>query len=157
MQDQKTGDKDFIDMMHDFVATYTNHNPSTEDFKAIVEKHMKPALDMDGNGRMDWFFREWVYGTELPSYRLDYSLTPAEGGKILLTATVTQADVGAAFRMRVPVYAEFDGRMQRLGWVPVVGASTTKEFKLKLPKKPKKVVLCANYDVLASSVTSHGN
>jgi hypothetical protein len=28
---------------------------------------------------------------------------------------------------------------------------------LKLPKKPKKVVLGANYEVLASSVTSHGN
>jgi aminopeptidase N len=157
MQDQKTGDKDFIDMMHDFVATYTNHNASTEDFKAIVEKHMKPGLDLDGNGRMDWFFREWVYGTDLPSYRLDYSLAPEEGGKVMLTATVTQSDVSAGFRMRIPVYAEFDGHMQRLGWVPVEGSSTTKEFKVKLPKKPKKVVLCANYDVLASSVTNHGN
>jgi hypothetical protein len=157
MQDQKTGDKDFIDMMHDFVTTYTNRNASTEDFKAIVEKHMKPGLDLDGNGKTDWFFHEWVYGTELPSYRLDYSLAPAENGKVMLTATVTQSDVSAAFRMRVPLYAEFDGRMTRLGWVPVEGSSTTKEFKVKLPKKPKRVVLCANYDVLASSITNHGN
>ena len=157
MQDQKTGDKDFIDMMHDFVATYTNQNASTEDFKAIAEKHMKPALDLDGNGRLDWFFGEWVYGKELPSYRLDYSLTPAESGKFMLKATVTQADVSAGFRMRVPVYAEFDGHMMRLGWVPVQGSSTTPEFQVKLPKKPKKVVLCANYDVLASSITNRGN
>jgi len=143
--------------MHDFVATYTNQNASTEDFKAIAEKHMKPALDLDGNGKLDWFFGEWVYGTELPSYRLDYSLAPADGGKVMLTATVTQSDVGANFRMRVPLYAEFDGRMTRLGWVPVEGSSTTKEFKVKLPKKPKKVVLCANYDVLATSITNHGN
>ena len=135
----------------------TNRNASTEDFKAIAEKHMKPALDLEGNGRLDWFFREWVYGTDLPSYRLDYSLAPADGGKVMLTATVTQSDVGADFRMRVPLYAEFDGHMTRLGWVPVDGSSTTKEFKVKLPKKPKKVVLCANYDVLASSITSHGN
>ncbi|MGA3025751.1 MAG: carboxypeptidase regulatory-like domain-containing protein [Bryobacteraceae bacterium] len=155
MQDPKTGDKDFIDMMHDFVATYTNRNASTEDFKAMVEKHMKPALDMDGNGQMDWFFGEWVYRTDLPSYRLDYSLAPAEAGKVILTATLTQSDVSAGFRMRVPVYAEFDGRMTRLGWVPVEGSSTTKEFKVKLPKKPKRVVLCANYDVLASSITNH--
>jgi Peptidase family M1 domain/Carboxypeptidase regulatory-like domain len=157
MQDQKTGDKDFIDMMHDFVATYTNRNASTEDFKAMVEKHMKPVLDLDGNGRMDWFFHEWVYGTDLPSYRLDYSLAPADEGKVMLTATITQSDVGAGFRMRVPVYAEFDGRMVRLGWVPVAGSSTTKEFKAKLPKKPRRVVLCANYDVLASSIINHGN
>jgi len=156
MQDQKTGDKDFIDMMHDFVQTYTNRNASTEDFKAIVEKHMKPALDLEGNNRMDWFFREWVYGTELPSYRLDYSVAPDQGGKFMLTATVTQSDVGSDFMMRVPVYADFDGHMIRLGWVPVAGSGTTKEFKVKLPKKPKRVVLCANYDVLASSITAHG-
>ena len=157
MQDPKTGDKDFIDMMHDFVATYTNRNASTEDFKAMVEKHMKPAWDLDGNGRMDWFFHEWVYQTDLPSYRLDYSLAPAEGGKVMLTATVTQSDVSAAFKMRIPVYAEFDGHMTRLGWVPVTGSATTKEFKVKLPKKPKRVVLCAYYDVLASSITNHLN
>ena len=156
MQDQKTGDKDFIDMMHDFVQTYTNRNASTEDFKAIVEKHMKPALDLEGNKRMDWFFREWVYGTELPSYLLDYSVTPDEGGKFMLAATVTQSDVRPGFMMRVPVYADFDGHMMRLGWVPVSGSSTTPEFKVKLPKKPKRVVLCANYDVLASSITARG-
>jgi hypothetical protein len=155
MQDAKNGDKDFIDMMHDFVATYTDRNASTEDFKAMVEKHMTPALDLDGNRRMDWFFNEWVFQTDLPSYRLDYSLAPAENGKVILTATVTQSDVSAGFKMRVPLYAEFDGRMMRLGWVPVEGSTTTKEFKVKLPKKPKKVVLCANYDVLASSVTNH--
>jgi hypothetical protein len=157
MQDPKTGDQDFIGMMHDFVATYTNRNASTEDFKLIVEKHMKPGMDLEGNRRMDWFFREWVYGTEIPSYRLNYSLTPGDGGTVTLTGTVTQSDVGPAFKMRVPLYAEFDGRMARLGFVPVAGSSTTQEFKVKLPKKPKRVVLCANYDILASSITAHQN
>ena len=30
MNDKKEGDKPFIDMMHDFVATYMNKNASTE-------------------------------------------------------------------------------------------------------------------------------
>lgn len=157
MQDPKSDDKDFIAMMHDFVTTYTNRNASTEDFKLIVEKHMKPGMDLDGNRRMDWFFREWVYGTEVPSYRLNYTLTPGDGGTVMLTATVTQSDVGPAFRMRVPLYAEFDARMVRLGFVPVAGSSTTQEFKVKLPKKPKRVVLCSNYDILASAITAHQN
>ncbi len=64
MHDPQTGDKDFIAMMHDFVATYLHKNASTESFKLIVEKHMKPSLDSGrGTARMDWFFREWVYGT----------------------------------------------------------------------------------------------
>jgi hypothetical protein len=29
-----------------------------EDFKAMVEKHMTPEMDLEGNHRMDWFFNE---------------------------------------------------------------------------------------------------
>src|SRR5581483_6781322 len=76
MFDRETGDREFIDMMHDFTKTYANRNASTEDFKLIAEKHIKPAWDLTHDGRLDWFFGEWVYGTEVPRYRLEYSLTP---------------------------------------------------------------------------------
>ncbi len=49
---------------------------------SAVNRHVKKSMDLEGNGRADWFFREWVYGIEIPSYHLDYSLTPAEQGKI---------------------------------------------------------------------------
>jgi len=29
-------------------------------------------MDVEGNGRMDWFFNEWVDGTEIPTYRFEY-------------------------------------------------------------------------------------
>jgi len=41
-------------------------------FWRIVEKHMTKEMDMDGNGKMNWFFNEWVYGTQIPNYKLDY-------------------------------------------------------------------------------------
>ena len=151
MYDREKGDKDFIAMMHDFVATYLNQNASTESFKSIVDKHMEPALDLERNGKSDWFFREWVYGTEIPSYRMEYSLTPEAGGKVLFAAKVTQSGVSPGFVMSVPVYFDFDGHVLRAGSVALMGNMTSNEIKLRLPKKPKRVLLNANYDVLSAA------
>lgn len=62
-------------MMQDFIKSHYNEDVSTEDFKKIVEKHMTKQMDLDENGRMDWFFNEWIYGTEMPSYRFEYQLS----------------------------------------------------------------------------------
>ncbi|MDQ3711093.1 MAG: hypothetical protein M3388_02605 [Acidobacteriota bacterium] len=35
---------------------------------------MTPKMDVDKNKKMDWFFEQWVYGTEVPAYKLKYSL-----------------------------------------------------------------------------------
>ena len=150
MYDRDTGDKDFIAMMHDFVATYLNKNASTESFKSVVEKHMKPGLDLERNGKMDWFFREWVYGTEVPSYRMEYSLAQEPDGKFMFTAKVTQSGVSSKFVMEVPIYFDFDGHTMRAGAVALFGNMTSNEVKLRLPKKPKRVLLNANHDVLAA-------
>src|SRR5581483_5055367 len=136
-------------MMHDFTKTYGNRNASTEDFKLIAEKHIKPAWDLTHDGRLDWFFGEWVYGTEVPRYRLEYSLTQREGGVVELMAKLTQSDVSAGFAMPVPVYVELDGKLIRAAVVRIVG-SATRQLKITLPKKPKRVLLNAYDDVLAS-------
>jgi carboxypeptidase family protein/peptidase M1-like protein len=154
MYDRSTGDKLFIDMMHDFVKTHFNQNASTESFKRVVEKHMTPQMDMDGNKLMDWFFNEWVYGTELPRYRLEYTLLPEPDGKVMLKMTLTQSGVSERFKMLVPVYLDFDGKIVRLGEATLIGNSTTPEFKVKLPQKPKRVLVNAFHDVLSTEDVS---
>jgi hypothetical protein len=156
MYDRQNGDKAFIAMMQDFVKTYYNRNASTEAFKEIVEKHMTPQMDLDGNKRMDWFFYQWVYGTEVPRYKLDYSLTPDSDGKVILRGTVTQSDVSPNFKMIVPIYLDFGGKITRLGSATVMGNMTTKEFEVKLPEKPKRAMINYNYDVLAQESVSVG-
>ncbi|HEX9000627.1 MAG TPA: M1 family aminopeptidase, partial [Blastocatellia bacterium] len=156
MYDPKTGDQKFIEMMRDFVKIHFNENASTESFKAVVEKHMLPTMDLDGNKRMDWFFLQWVFGTEVPRYRLDYALTAESDGKVLLTGKITQSEVSDQFKMLVPIYLDFDGKISRLGNVPVVGNSTTPEFKVKLPSRPKRVLINYHYDVLAAESISAG-
>jgi hypothetical protein len=151
MQDQKTGEKDFIDMMHDFTSTYANQNVSTEDFLGMVEKHMKPQMDLDGNKRMGWFFSQFVYGTEVGAYHLDYNLANEADGKTLLTAKVTQSGVSPGFRVRVPIYADLGlpGGPVKIANIAVQGNATTNEVKIRLPQRPKKILFNYNFDVLA--------
>lgn len=155
MYDRKTGDQRFIEMMHDFVKTYMHGNASTEGFKAIVEKHMTPQMDLEGGKRMDWFFRQFVYGTEVPRYRFEYTLTP-DGDGVILKGRLTQSEVSDGFRRLVPVYLDFDGNLVRLGEVTATGNTTVPEFSVKLPKKPKRVLINAFGDVLASESASVG-
>jgi aminopeptidase N len=156
MYDRQTGDQKFIAMMRDFVKSHFNDNASTETFKAIVEKHMTPQMDLDGNKRMDWFFSQWVYGTEVPRYKFEYSLTPDSDGKVTLRCAVTQSDVSPNFKMLVPIYLDFGGKITRLGAAAVMGNMTTKEFEVKLPEKPKRAMINYHYDVLAYESVSVG-
>ncbi len=140
-------DKPFIAMMHDFVESHRDKPASTESFKAIVEKHMSKTMDLAGNGRLDWFFREWVYGTQIPKYHFEYQITPADSGKVNLHMTVTQSDVDDQFVMLVPVFADFGKGMVRIGQLGVHGNSTRKA-DVVLPMQPKKVALNAYKDIL---------
>ena len=133
MWDPHTGDADFRTMMQDFVRQFTNRAVSTEDFKSLVEKHMKPGMDLDGNHRMDWFFNDWVYGTDIPSYRLEYSLTPQKDGKRLLAGKLTQSGVSPEFKMVVPVFAEFPQKKIRLG-----AAANPRQFGGRLQGDPPR-------------------
>jgi hypothetical protein len=115
--DRPTGDKHeqaFIDMMHDFMESYCDTPASTETFKAIVEKHMTKQMDIQQNGRLDWFFDQWVYGTQVPRYKFTYEGKRGEGGKIKIHAEVTQSEVDEHFVMFVPVFADFGNGMVRL-------------------------------------------
>jgi hypothetical protein len=150
MWDSKTNDEKFIQMMHDFVATYLYKSASTADFQAVVEKHMTPTMDLAKNGKMDWFFNEWVYGTDVPRYKFDYTLVPEADGKVRLKASLTQSEVSSSFLMPVPIYMELDaGRVARLGTVVMKGSSTNSNLELVLPVKPKRVMINQNFDVLA--------
>ncbi|HEX8719071.1 MAG TPA: M1 family aminopeptidase, partial [Pyrinomonadaceae bacterium] len=147
MSDRKTGDKRFTEMMQDFVRTHYNRDASTEDFKRAVEKHMTPEMNLDGNGRMDWFFNEYVYGTEVPSYRFEYTVSGDT-----LTGRVTQSGVSDNFAMLVPVYLDFGKGWVRLGSATLRGNTSVDLGPIKLPQPPKKAALAALKDVLAVSV-----
>ena len=154
MWDNKTGDQNFKTAMQDFVTTYSGKAATTEDFKAMMEKHMTKAMDLDGNHRLDWFFNEYVYGTALPTYKMDSMFDKDANGDFVLGFKVTQSGVDDKFRMLVPIYLELaDGRTMNLGRMMLIGNSSIDQ---KVPLKglkvaPKRALLNYNDDVLASN------
>jgi aminopeptidase N len=154
MWDRQSGEQDFKRMMKDFVTTYSGKAASTEDFKAIVEKHMTDQMKGFGNGSMDWFFDEYVYGTALPTYRLDAaSFNTDANGNVVMSLRLVQSGVDAKFQMLVPIYLELaDGRIVRLGRAPMVGNTTfEQEIPIRgLKDKPRRALINFYDDVLCS-------
>jgi hypothetical protein len=153
MSNNRTGDQTFKEMMRDFVKTYSGNSATTEDFKAMVEKHMTREMDAEGNQKMDWFFNEYVYGTQLPSYKMDSSFGIDADGDVVLNLKITQSNVDEHFRMVVPIYLEMaDGNILFLGRVRLIG-NTSLEPKIPLKglkTKPRRAMLNYYNDVLAS-------
>jgi hypothetical protein len=147
MWDPKSGDADFRDLMRDYIHQFANRAASTEDFKRVVEQHMKPAMDLDGNHTMDWYFNEWIYGTDVPSYNLEYTVARSEDGGALLTGKLKQSGVSAQFAMPVPIFGDFGGKEVRVGVIPMRG-NATGEFQVHLPEAPTRVMLNLDYDIL---------
>jgi hypothetical protein len=141
------GDKHFMETMQDFIKSHYNQDVSTEDFKRSVEKHMTKEMDVAGNGRMDWFFDAWVYGTEIPSYRLEYQIN----GNVF-TGRITQSGVSDNFSMRVPVYLDFGKGWVRLGAANLIGNKTVEIPNITLPQTPKRAAIAAYNDVLALNI-----
>jgi len=153
MYDKRSGDAKFKETMQDFVNTYRGKSATTEDFKAAIEKHMTPEMDLEGNHRLDWFFNEYVYGTQLPTYKSDSSVGTEPDGTFTLNLNVTQSNVNDKFRMLVPVYLEMDdGKMFFLGRARLIGNSTvSQQVPLNgLKTKPRRVLINYYDDVLAS-------
>jgi hypothetical protein len=149
MWNRDQGDAKFKAMLRDFIETNRNRPVTTEDFKAAVEKHMLPEMNLDGDGTMNWFFRQFVYGMELPSYKLQQAVAN-KGGQTVITMKLTQSNVSDAFKMQVPLYVELqDGRVIRLGNAGMVGSSSI-EQEIPVGQLPvKRLLINYYYDVLA--------
>jgi predicted metalloprotease with PDZ domain len=122
----------FIAMMRDFYARYQGRKASTQDFQEVVERHA--GVDMQ------WFFDQWVYGTEIPSYEFAYKVEETPQGTYLVHCQVRQLHVAEAFRMYVPVYVDFGENRHARVRLSVVGPLSRIDLP-PLPLKPKTLVL----------------
>jgi aminopeptidase N len=145
------GDQRFMAMIQDFIKSHYNQDVSTEDLKRIVEKHMTREMDFTRDHRMDWFFNEWVYGTEMPSYQFDYQI----GADGLLTGRITQSGVSNNFVMPVPVYIDYGKGWVKLGVAKMIGNATLELGRVPISKGAKRVAICAMNDVLALKIQNN--
>ncbi|MBI5267726.1 MAG: hypothetical protein HY851_10885, partial [candidate division Zixibacteria bacterium] len=130
----------FFALMQEFYQTYKGKTATTADFQRLVEKYTGED--------MTWFFHEWIYGTEIPTYRFTYEITKGDDGSFSADCKVVTEGVSPTFAMTVPLEIQIDD--QRKAIIAVNIDSATTEFKLpKLPMKPKALKLNPYESVLA--------
>lgn len=112
---EQDADHAFKEMMQDYTKTFDNKAASTEDFKAIVEKHMTRSMDLDGNHKMDWFFNQYVYGVGEPQYTFHASVEAVADGKTHITGTLTRTGVPDTWKDAIPIYAHVGDRTIKMG------------------------------------------
>jgi len=148
--DFQTGKGDpFFVMMEDFVKRYTNKAASTEDFRQVANEHFvnTPVAKQFGLKDLNWFFTQWVYEAKLPSYKMEYSIQSAEGGKAVLSGTIFQENAGQNWFMPLPVTLKFPGDQKANIVLYANGPQTP--FQVPLPMKPDSAELDPDIWILA--------
>ncbi len=139
----KDPDARFIALLHTLVSKYAYRSLTTEDFQREIEHVMTPSMALEGGRSMDWFFDEWVRGTGVPRYRVEFSVHP--GGKgFAVKGKLYQSGVPHYFIAPVPLYSntgEYLGRVIATGpETPFHFAATRAPAKIGID--PKMTLLC---------------
>jgi hypothetical protein len=88
---------------------------------------------------MEWFFEQWVRGTGIPRYRVEFTARPDEKG-FVIRGKLRQRGVPHSFVAPVPLYANFgSGRAVKLGVVVAGGEETA--FRFTTTSVPRKILI----------------
>jgi hypothetical protein len=142
MSDPVTGDgSDFFKMMTDFVDRYRNNFASTDDFRAVANEHFArtPIAQKYGIKDLNWFFRQWVYQSGLPSYQMEYQIKDQPDGSVMVSGEILQENVPHDWFMPLPVVFTFGEKQWASGTILALGPKTP--FTFKLPRRPQKIEL----------------
>ena len=139
----ETGDDGrFRTLMSRFADAHRQQPASTRAFEAAVTRAFGEP--------MDWFFDQWVYGVDVPTYRPDLEVSPVIGQELpyLLHGTVRREDVPDDFQMPVPIALRFDDHppIVRRIWID----ADTVEVEIPLPAEPADIEFNYHYGVLAN-------
>jgi Peptidase family M1 domain len=144
----KDPDARFRELLRAVLTEHQFRPLSTAEFQHAVEQHMTPAMDLEGTHRMDWFFDQWVRGTDLPRYTVKFEVRP-HGNEFTVSGKLEQAGTEEAFTAPVPLYAlRIGGKPERLGVVVTTGAETRFHFESRT--RPARIVIDPNLTLLCN-------
>jgi hypothetical protein len=143
----KGPDARFISLLHTLVSKYARKALTTMDLQREVEAVMTPRMDLEGGRSMEWFFDEYVRGTGIPHYKVQFTSRNTEKG-FQIRGKLMQDGVPRSFIAPVPIYAATAlGRTIFLGTVVATGEETSFTFTSvtqphKLQIDPHMTLLC---------------
>jgi hypothetical protein len=139
---RRIGDEHFLPMLAELLKRYDHAEISTDEFRLLAAHYLPPKSD---DPQLETFFDQWVYGTGIPSLKMEYKLH-GKAPSLRLTGTVTQSDVPDDFAALAPIEIHMPGGRNIVHWVRC-GADPT-SFSVALKQAPVKVTLDPNRAVL---------
>ena len=140
--DLETGDDTrFRELMRAFVRDHTGGVANTHSFEEAVTRAFGEP--------MDWFFDQWVYGIDVPTYHPDLTVSPLVDAAqpFVLHGTIRQEDVPEGFRMPVPIRLEFRDHPPQTHRVWVDAEAV--EVEIAVPARPTGIAFNHQHAVLA--------
>jgi hypothetical protein len=143
----KNPDARFDALLRNVLDEHRFQTLSNAQFQQAVERRMTPAMDLEGNHSMEWFFDEWVRQTGIPEYTVAYRIRP-RGARFEVEGTLRQESVPDVFTESVPIYAARpQGKREILGRVTTTRPETKFHFEshfrpLRLLIDPEHTILC---------------
>ena len=146
---EKNPDERFTQLFQTLATKYAYRALSTGDLQKEVEAVMTPAMDLEGGRSMEWFFDDWIRGTGIPRYHVEFNAHATEKG-FVVRGTLAQEGVPRSFIAPVPLYATTaTGHRVFLGTVTAEGAKTA--FHFTTPTAPRKILVNPEMTLLCAS------
>ena len=132
-------DARFISLTRTLANKYAYRALSLADLQREVQAVMTPGMDLEGGRSMEWFFEEWVRGTGVPHYRVEFTSHPEEKGYVV-RGKLFQDGVPRSFIESVPLYVN-TGSGRTVPAATVVAAGPVTPFRFITPSAPHKIVI----------------
>jgi hypothetical protein len=136
------GDAAFFAFLKNFTEKNRLRTVTTEDFRRAAASFLpKGAADRN----LESFFETWVYGTGIPSLRLETSYR-GKAPNLQLILKLTQSDVGDRFTAQVPVELQTAAGKKQVVWMETGAVPST--LTLPVAQRPTRVSLDPENSVL---------
>ena len=99
----KESDARFTRLLRILVAKYAQKPLSTDQLQKEVEAVMTTRMALEGGRSMEWFFQQYVKGTGIPRYKVEFTSRRTEKG-FLVRGKLYQYGVPPSFIAPVPLY-----------------------------------------------------
>lgn len=144
----KDPDARFVALLHTLASKYAYRALSSADLQREIEAVMTPAMDLESSHSMEWFFEDWVRGTGVPHYHVEFSTHHSDKG-FEVRGKLMQSGVPRSFIAPVPLYANLGGHSVQLGVVIAAGPETIFHFTTqaapgKIIVDPRMTLLCVS-------------
>ncbi|OIQ99672.1 aminopeptidase N [mine drainage metagenome] len=128
------GQKAFLRSVRDFLRT--------ERFRVAGWDDWRLAFERNSHQDLRWLFAQWLTRTDVPELRLDGIRDEPVAAGFALSFAVHQ--IGEPFRLTVPILIRYDGGERR---VQAQIAKREQRVRVRLPGRPREIVLDPDYDV----------